>query len=123
MTERWSVTDSPWFWLATFSAMAVVGLFVVGPKYAVREASWEQKLLTRGGIQRPQDQAAAERGGGETLAPADINSANTGETPVPPNLLVPLWRLKIVAAVAWLIACVMLWRQLRQRRADQQGPP
>jgi hypothetical protein len=110
MSDQWSVTDSPWFWVASFSAMALVGLFIVGPKYAVREASWEQKLITRGGIQRPPEDPASEQ--------------NTGETPVPPepaqpNLLVPLWRLKIVAAAVWLVACGMLWRQVHGRRPTE----
>lgn len=38
------VTDSPWFWLMVFSAMAMVAATVIGPKYAVRMARKERMM-------------------------------------------------------------------------------
>ncbi len=123
MTDSWSMTDSTWFWAASFSAVALLGLFVVSPKYAVREASWEQKLITRSGIQRP-DLTADEASTGKMPVPSDQRVGETPSDDSPQsNLLVPLWRLKALAAVAWLFSLAMMWRQVRQRGALTEHSP
>ena len=38
------LTDSPWFWLMVFSAVAMLGATIIGPKYAVRMARKERMM-------------------------------------------------------------------------------
>lgn len=70
--------ESPWFWLLSFSLMALVAVVLIGPKYMRRQARLEQKLEGRTRAQQPLETRSAEeqlgeRGGGEndivTIAP------------------------------------------------------
>lgn len=45
--NRSNVTESPWFWVMTFSAAALVGVTTIAPKYAVREARRERMAEAR----------------------------------------------------------------------------
>ena len=41
------LTDSPWFWVLIFSAMALVALIAMGPKYGGRQSRMEVKYQAR----------------------------------------------------------------------------
>jgi hypothetical protein len=54
---RPGITDSPWFWLFAFSAMGLIGLLAVSPKYDDRqkrlEARYEGRQRARAAAERP----------------------------------------------------------------------
>ena len=41
------ITDSPWFWVCVFSAMALAGTIAIGPKYELRQSSIELRHEAR----------------------------------------------------------------------------
>lgn len=55
-----NVTESPWFWVMTFSAAALVGVTTIAPKYAVREARRERMAEARQTAPPKPDVAASE---------------------------------------------------------------
>jgi hypothetical protein len=91
------ITDSPWFWVSIFCAMALVALVVMERKYGERQAGIERQYQAREYIHRQQD-------GGE----------RTGEVPEysqPGQTIIPLWPLRIAMIVAFLAAWAILLRQ------------
>ncbi|RLS32977.1 MAG: hypothetical protein DWH80_04020 [Planctomycetota bacterium] len=109
------LTDSLWFWIACFATMALVGLFVIGPKFDRRQRQIENRFLGREHLaaQRtqllkespfnPQHEATAND-------PVIIQSDQSHHTPP----IVPLWPLASLSLVLILISSLMLFRE-RQR--------
>ncbi len=106
-------TDSPWFWGALFSLMALAGMALVSPKYAVRQRQIEGRFLGR-------EQAHVERvRRAAGLAETDLAETAVDAEEAPPRRIVPLSSLAILPAAAAATSAVMLVRELRARR----GPP
>lgn len=106
-------TDSPWFWGVVFSLMALAGMALVAPKYAVRQRQIEGRFLGR-------QQAHVERvRRAAGLAETDLAESAVDAEEAPPRRIVPLSSLAILPAAAAATSTVMLVRELRARR----GPP
>lgn len=101
------LTDSGWFWALLFSVMALVGIGLIGPKWAWRQRQLESRYVGR-------EQAAAERQrrlAGEE--PVDLAEAATEPAVAAPDRIVPAWTLVTIAAVAAAGSGAMLWRERR----------
>lgn len=100
------LTDSPLFWLALFGVFGVAAMFVIGPKYAVRQGNIETRF---------QNRQIAGRWQGETIESAEAIEA--ARLPVAANqreLLIPLAPLFVVLGV--LVAALvggLIWRNFK----------
>jgi hypothetical protein len=116
------LTDSPWFWLVLFANAALVGIALIGPKYAKREAMLERRFEVRREISR-------QRATGVT-APVDAATVDLAPEADPQAqdrpLLVPLGPLVALLATIDVAAVgVCVWRQLRtvrQKSANGSSP-
>lgn len=106
---RRRLTDSHWFWGLMFSVMGLVGLLLIGPKFAKRQGQLERRYLGR-------ERAAVERSRRAAgLDPQDL--AATAEEPPPltsplaPERIIPLWTLGLAAGGAAVTSAAMLWRE------------
>jgi len=106
--QRQPLTDSPWFYVLAFSAMAMLALAVIGPKYGRRQSAMEQKYQAR---QRIADQHAARNNPGDESRNDEIAAPRRFATP--DDTLVPLWPLAVVMLAIALFAFVMLLRGRR----------
>src|SRR5947209_3780978 len=78
-----AITDSPWFWVAIFSAAGVMFLVAFSPKYAARQRRLEMQYYARQEITRRQVEGSGPaHGPGQEAAP-----------PAPGELIIPLWPL------------------------------
>jgi hypothetical protein len=73
---RPSLTDSPWFWLELFVYFAVLGVLIIGPKYARRQAAIETRFEARREAARRQNEAAT-RDGDTAAQPAAAPSVDS----------------------------------------------
>lgn len=63
--RRPPITESPWFWLALFGGVGLLGVMVIGPKWVLRTARIERMQGTR-------ERVAQERAqGGGVVTPVD----------------------------------------------------
>lgn len=116
-TEAEGLSDSPWFWVTLFGAVALVSLLGIQGKFAQRQARLEQRYQDRLLAQQARTKAAA--------------SATTAETPVEPGYdeapiepegvsmsaaraRTSLVSLQIVAGAAVLVGLVGLQRRKRR---------
>jgi hypothetical protein len=107
------LADSPWFWALMFSVMALVGIGLIGPKYARRQAQIEGRFLGR-------ERAAAERQRRAAgLDPVDLADIASDAAAAPPERIVPTWTLVTVAGLAAAGSAVMLWRERRCGRLSR----
>jgi hypothetical protein len=97
-----ALTDSPWFWVMLFSAMAVVLLFVISPKYSKRQGGLELQYQARQEIARRQVEG--------TSAPREPGREGSLSPPAPGELLIPLWPLALLFAALFIAAAVLLYR-------------
>jgi len=105
-------TDSPWFWGCAFGLMALVGMALIAPKFAVRQRQIEGRFLGR-------QQAAIERARrAEGLAPVDLAAEAQDRDAVAPRRIVPLWTLGTAAAAAAIASGIMLARERRFTAKD-----
>lgn len=108
-------TDSPWFWGVLFSLMALAGMALVSPKYAVRQRQIEGRF-------RGREQAHVERmRRAAGLAETDLAESAVDAEEAPPRRIVPLSSLAILPAAAAATSAVMLVRELRARRRPPSG--
>jgi len=111
-------TDSPWFWGLMFSLMALVGIGLIGPKFAKRQGQLERRYLGR-------ERAAVERSRRAVgLDPQDLAATAVEPPPLtaaePAERIVPLWTLATAAGAAAACSAAMLWREWR---AGGHGAP
>jgi len=107
-------TDSPWFWGCAFGLMSLVGMALIGPKFAVRQRQIEGRFLGR-------QQAAIERSRRAAGMPAvDLADTARDREAVAPGRIVPLWTLAVTAGLATLASAEMLRREWQ---ASQRSPP
>lgn len=111
-------TDSPWFWGLMFSVMALVGIGLIGPKFAKRQGQLERRYLGR-------ERAAVERSRRAAgLDPEDLAATAVAPPPLtaaaPADRIVPLWTLATAAGAAASLSAAMLWRECR---AGGRGAP
>ena len=100
-----SLTDSPWFWAMVFSAMGVVLLLAISPKYAKRQGRLELQYQAHQEIARRQvEGSSAMREPGEegSAAPPGLG-----------ELIIPLRPLMLVFVVLFAISAGMLYRARR----------
>jgi len=115
-------TDSPWFWGCAFGLMALVGMALIAPKFAVRQRQIEGRFLGR-------QQAAIERSRRAAGMPAiDLAEEARDREVVAPGRIVPLWTLATAAGLATLASAAMLRREwLAASRSppdgDERRPP
>jgi hypothetical protein len=100
-----SLSDSPWFWAMIFSAMGVVLLLAISPKYAKRQGRLELQYQARQEIARRQVEGAS--------AMREPGEEGSAAPPVPGELIIPLWPLMLLFAVLFAIAAGMLYRARR----------
>jgi len=92
-------TESPWFYIALFSAAGLAAAVAIAPKYSRREAALEQKYEAR--------QQAARR----QEAPANQHKEQrleTGGSPPKRSLIVPLNLLMLVLSVVLVTSILAL---------------
>lgn len=111
-TRRGPLTDSGWFWAAVFSAMALAGIVVIGPKWDWRQRQLEGRFLGR------QEAALERQRRGAGLAPVDLADTAIDREAATPGRIVPQWTLVMLAAAGLGVSIAMLWRE---RREPPQG--
>ena len=100
------IAESPWFWMALFSGMALAGMAATGPKYVQRRAGlWTQYQARQAIYARQLNESA-----GQTIA--------TGPPKRPPPSLMPVAAL---IAATFVAAVVMLWRSRKKERRDRSS--
>ncbi|HZZ73378.1 MAG TPA: hypothetical protein VFE24_14080 [Pirellulales bacterium] len=115
---RPGVTDSGWFWLGIFSGGPLLGMLLIAPKYARREASIELKYIGR---ERAVPSGEPEVNGGSPGAEED-NAPSRAPTPqaIPHGaLIVPLSVLGTFVAMVFVLASI----KLEQTRRRIRGAP
>ena len=111
------LTDSPWFWGLVFSAMALVGIGLIAPKFDVRQRQVEGRYLGR-------DAAAQERARRSAgLDPIDLAESARDREEAQPDRIVPLWTLVLGSATAAAACGVMLWRERSRARPPDSSRP
>jgi hypothetical protein len=97
------LTDSPWFWVMVFSAMALAALLAIGPKYGGRQARLERQYQARQRI-------AAERAASSADAAPNDQQAPHREFASAEETLIPLWPLAALLSGMVTLAAIMLIR-------------
>ena len=87
------ITDSPWFWVHLFCIAALIGLVLVGPKFAQRQANFERKFQGR-------QRASLKNAGLEPNTPLST----------PDKRYVMLSPLMLVAGFGAALSWFLLWR-------------
>jgi Flp pilus assembly protein TadB len=106
--KRPPLTDSPWFYVLVFSAMALFALLVIGPKYGQRQSRLERNYQAR--------ERVTERSSVSNKEDADTRKdqvAARRDYATPGNTLVPLWPLAMILGIITLFAGFMLRRAMR----------
>ena len=99
------VTDSPWFWVLIFTAMALAALLAIGPKYGGRQARLERQYQAR-------ERIVTERAAGskENEVPRTNGQAEHRDLASAEDTLIPLWPLAVVLSGVLILAAIMLVR-------------
>lgn len=100
--SRRSLLDSPWYWAYVFLAAALAALFLMGPRYAQRQAQIERNYQAR--------QRAAQYRAGEAPRTPLSDEERTA---------IPLWPLFLVLSALLAVTWYAVWRRgLTPRTAD-----
>lgn len=125
-TER--LTDSPWFWLTAFAAMALISLLVVQGKFAQRQGRLEQRYQDRLLVQQAREARARQRQTiDRVVQPVEPGYEEETLEPIGPLMSearakTSLISLQIAAGVLTLIGLVGLLRAKQRRtNAVEQG--
>jgi hypothetical protein len=97
------LSDSPWFWVYLFATAALIGLALIGPKFAERQAHIERQFQGR--------QRAAQQAQGQEP---------TGGLSTAERTVITLQPLFIALAAVTIIAWIIVWRC---RQLPSPGPP
>src|SRR5262245_46011081 len=84
------MTDSPWFWAYLFTMTALIGLALIGPKFAARQAQVEREFQGR--------QRAAQNINGQEPT-GDLSTAESTFISLRPLL----FGLAAITTVAWVV--------------------
>ena len=106
--EAAPLTDSPWFWAAMFSVVALVALVAMSGKYGRRQANIERKYQARERIEW------GEAGRGQKAAVSKEYS-QPGET------VIPLWPIAVSLGAVIAVSVTMLIRSQNRHRADAEN--
>ena len=126
------LTDSPWFWAYVFSTMGVVALFAMDGKYQHRQTHledqyrYETRTLARppGATLSDPAQPTAQTPSSSALRPSTSEKSplSGGPQPLTHELIISLWPLRLIAAVAMMVSCVALqWSYLRRRKVARKA--
>jgi len=104
-----------------FSLMALVGIGLIGPKFARRQGQLERRFQGR-------EQAAIERSRRAAgLEPEDLAATAVEPPPLtavdPSRRIIPLWTLATASAAAAIASAALLWREraaARQAMTDRR---
>ena len=99
------MTDSPWFWAYLFATAGLIGLALIGPKYAARQAQIEREYQGR--------QRAAQNLQGQEP---------TGTVSTAEKTLITLRPLFLGLAAATTIAWIVFWRNRSQCDSTVTNP-
>jgi len=122
MTNRESISDSPWLWLFVFGGMGLVALVTVSPKYARRQERLQRMHQTRQRVAASAGQIQAEAQASEAARQSGSPVASR-PGPTQPALR-PL--ALALALLLFIAALVMVGRRLNHRLtgspADGEAP-
>jgi len=104
MSERSSITDSPWYWVLLFSVVGLGAIGAIHVKYGRRQAGIERQYQAR---ERVMEDATADPGRREYSSPEAT--------------LIPLWPLTVLLGGAATAAAVMLVRGRLNRGRGRPG--
>jgi len=96
------IAESPWFWLTIFSAVGLLFLIVIGPKYGRRQSQLERQYQARGQVHRD---VAEGRPLGELAQDEAV------EYSTPQKTLITLTPLKIAIGIVFVVSAGMLIRR------------
>lgn len=103
--EAFRFGESPWFWLALFGGVALVGISIIGPKYARRQMRLELRYENRLASQERREAIAS----GETPA-EQVAAPMANRPPEPKASLAPLLALFAAITAIGLVGLVVSWR-------------
>ncbi len=97
------LTDNPLFWLALFGVFGLAAMFVIGPKYAVRQGGIETRF---------QNHQMASQWKGQTIHSSDaVEAARLPTAPGERKLLIPLAPLfAVLGVVVAILLGGLIWR-------------
>jgi hypothetical protein len=98
------LSDSPWFWTYLFAMAALIGLALIGPKFAARQAHIERQYQGR--------QRAAQLVQGQEP---------TGELSTAERTLITLQPLFVALAAITIVAWIIVWHRRRLPVSDSRS--
>ena len=109
------ITDSPWFWVMLFCAAGAGILLLMTPRYSKRQTRLEMQYYARQEIARRQVE------GVDAASPP--GEEGDARPPVGDELLIPLWPLWSLLAIAFAVSALMLRRSRRQLQGASSHEP
>jgi len=106
--EKTPITDSAWFWVALFSVVGLLALFVMHGHYGQRQARLERQYQAR-----------------DRVANDDIDNPARREYSRPSETLIPLWPLATLFVGVAVVSSAMLYRERCRHdfaRTPHDGP-
>lgn len=73
-----NLAENPWFWVALFGGMGLLGAIVIGPKFGVRMARVERMQETRERVAQERAQRLTAEGGATPLVEQPPQPTETG---------------------------------------------
>lgn len=130
MTAPRTIAENPWFWLALFGGVGLVGIMLIAPKFGARWARVERMQETRTRI--AQEKAARIAAGEAATAIERPQSPKTADAPPEPEPYVesdfqesmPLKYLLGLMMVVMMVGTTgLLITRGRERRMASMPPP
>ncbi|MBC8350983.1 MAG: hypothetical protein H8E66_03295 [Planctomycetes bacterium] len=108
-TARYSITDSPWYWVYLFCTAGAVALLLAGPKFAARQSQIERKY---------EDRLHVAKHVAQPQLPVTEREAVQRTT-----TRVMLWPLYAVLGCVLSVAWYKLWRHHKRRDDTLESQP